>query len=215
MYAALLDNRLPLPQVLEQSPGRCPHRRTHVNDFLLVPQELERFNQLLADLDRTRPPLETDQLATAARSLSDGADAATPPCILQRMQQALLVEQMLEDHDWEPAVDVLPEARHVVGYLHGSWQLLPDSLPHIGHLDQAIVVETAWPKLACEMLNFLDYQRLRRLEAERQGRDYNTIPFSRNLWLELREIEARLREHQNRVRESSYAPEPFSYFRVH
>ncbi|WP_296253435.1 hypothetical protein [uncultured Stenotrophomonas sp.] len=53
------------------------------------------------------------------------------------------------------------------------------------------------------------------MEAERQGRGYHDIAFNRRSWLEPREIEARLHEHQRRVRESSYAPEPLSYFRIH
>jgi hypothetical protein len=215
MYANL-DNRLPLPQILEQYPGTTPHRRNHVNDFVLFPREVERFNQLLARLGRTQPPLETDQLATAARTLSNSAgDIAPSACILQRMQQAQIVEQMLQDHDWEPATEVVPHARNLVGYLHENWQLIPDSVPGVGHLDQAIVIDTAWPKLVREVVNFLDYQRLRRVEAERQGRDYEEIAFSRRIWLELRELEARLHEHQRRVRENSYAPQPMSYFRVH
>jgi hypothetical protein len=210
------DTRLPLPQVLDQYPAGIPHRRSHVNDFVLVHREVELFNQLLARLGRTRPPLQTDQLATAARSLNDQApDAAPSPCIQQRLQHARVLEQMLQDADWEPADDVLSEARQVVGYLHESRQLIPDSVPGVGHLDQAIVIDTAWPKLVYEVINFIDYQRLRQLEADRQGRGYADIAFNRQIWMELREIEARLHEHQQRVRESSYAPEAPSYFRIH
>ncbi|KRG44155.1 hypothetical protein ARC78_06265 [Stenotrophomonas pictorum JCM 9942] len=220
MYATLdstaFDGRLPLPQVLDQSPGSNPHRRNHVNDFVLLPREVERFNQLLARLGRTQP-LEADQLATAARSLGSNASSNTAPsaCIRQRLQQARLVEQMLQDDDWEPVAEAVSCARCVLGYLHENRQLIPDSVPGVGQLDQAIVIDTAWPQLAGEVANFLDYQRLRRIEAERQGRDYTEIAFSRSLWLELREIEARLHEHQRRVRENSYAPEPMRYFRVH
>ncbi len=215
MYA-FPDTRIPLPQVLLHHQGNRPHRRTHVRDFLLAAPEMERFNLLLARLDHTRAPLETDQLATAARNLEDGADDAAPaPCILQRLQLAGTVEQMLLDPDWEPATEAADEAREVVDYLHASWQLIPDTLPGIGQLDQAIVIDTAWPKLVREVDNFLDYQRLRRIEAIRQERDYAAVTFNRRLWLESREFEARLREHHNRVRESSYAPPSPSCFRVH
>ncbi|KRG63019.1 hypothetical protein ABB26_13575 [Stenotrophomonas humi] len=215
MYA-IPDTRLPLPQVLDQYPSGTPHRRNHVNDFLLVPWEVERFNQVLTRLGRTRPSLQTDQLATAARSLNDLADDDSPsPCIQQRMQHARLLEQMLADPDWEPAAEATSEISQVMDYLREGRQLIPDTVAGVGQLDQAIVIDTAWPKLVVEVTNFLDYQRLRRLEAERQGRRYEEIPFNRRYWLELREVEARLHEHQRRVREGSYAPEPLSYFRVH
>lgn len=215
MYA-IPDTRLPLPQVLDQYTSGTPHRRNHVNDFLLVPMEVERFNQVLTRLGRTRPPLEADQLASAARHLNDRAEADTPsPCIQQRMQHARLLEQMLRDPDWEPAAETVTEIRQVVAYLQESRQLIPDTVPGVGQLDQAIVLDTVWPRLVVEVTNFLDYQRLRRREAERQGRGYEEIAFNRRCWLEQREIEARLHEHQRRVREGSYAPEPLSYFRVH
>lgn len=89
---------------------------------------------------------------------------------------------------------------------------MPDTVRGI---DQAIVIDTAWLKLASEVANFLDYQRLRQLEAERQGRGCHDIAFNRRSRLELHEIEARLHEQQRRVRESSYAPEPLGYFRIH
>lgn len=120
---------------------------------------------------------------------------------------------MLLGPDWEPATEAADEAREVVDYLHASWQLIPDTLP--GQLDQAIVIDTAWPKRVRDVDKFLDYQRLRRIEAIRQDRDYATVTFNRRRWLESRELEARLREHHNRLHESSYAPPSPSCFRVH
>ena len=215
MYA-IPDPRLPLPQVLDSFPPDIPQRRNHVNDYLLVPREVEYFNGFLALLGRAQPPLQTDQLATAARNLNDlAADGAPSPCIQQRIQHAQLLEQLVQDRDWEPSADVTRELKLVVAYLHASRQLIPDNVPGVGHLDLAIVIDTVWPKLAAEVTNFVDYQRLRHVEAGRQGRDDREIAFNRSSWLELREIEARLHEHQRRVRERSYAPESFTYFRVH
>ena len=215
MYA-IPDSRLPLPQVLDRSPSGVPHRRNHVNDYLLVPREVEYFNGFLALLGRAQPPLQTDQLATAARSLNDVASGDVPsPCIQQRIRHAHLLEQLLQDRDWEPNAEISRELKLVVAYLHASRQLIPDTVPGVGHLDLAIVIDTAWPKLATEVANFVDYRRLRHLEAERQGRSDDAIAFNRSSWLELREIEARLHEHQRMVREGSYAPEPFTYFRIH
>ncbi|WP_282267400.1 hypothetical protein [Stenotrophomonas sp. PS02298] len=66
-----------------------------------------------------------------------------------------------------------------------SHPLIPDTVTSVGQLDQAIAIDTAWPKLAGVVANFLDYQR----EAERQGRGYHDIAFNRRSWLELHEIE--------------------------
>ncbi len=215
MYA-IPAPRLPLPQVLDHAATGATLRRHHINDYLLVPREVEYFNSVLALLGRAAPPLQTDQLATAARMLNeDTADDAPSACIQQRIEHAQLLEQLLQDRDWEPNPQVSRELTLVVAYLHASRQLIPDTVPGVGQLDLAIVIDTVWPKLTAEVANFLDYRRLRHVEAQRQGRSDEEIDFNRSRWLELREIEARLHEHQRRVRESSYAPEPLTYFRVH
>jgi hypothetical protein len=77
----------------------------------------------------------------------------------------------------------------MVHYATGRYQLLPNTLPTVGHLDDAIAVEAAWPSLQYEVASFLDYCRVRSMEASLRGRDIGGFNFSRDDWEDARQAE--------------------------
>ena len=206
-----------LPQVLlpGTNPNR-PSRRRRIGSFRLSSLDMERFNHLLSTLTGDRSPLDCDQVVTAARLLADSCGPqSTPACIRQRLEQAGSLSSMLADHGWQPANEVLTPASAVLDYLNGHNDLIPDWIPQVGQLDDAIVVEAAWPQLAGEVLSYQDFCRLRLIEARLQQQEIETFRFDREDWEVARRAEAGLREHQRRVRNSSYVPDVAGMFRVH
>lgn len=208
---AIDTHPLPSPLFSHVTAGR----RRHVDSFEPDPVALRRFNALLARLGWRRAPLDCDQLASAARELPAQAGVAGPTCIDLRLQQVRELAGMLDDGDWETDVRTRPIAHEIVAYLHADWHLLPGDLPRAAHLDDALVIDTAWPQLRPELVNYQDFRRLRTLEAEYRGCRYEDVPFDRQAWREARELEARLYEQQRRIRETSYAPAFPACFRVH
>jgi hypothetical protein len=206
-----------LPQVL--LPGTNPNRlgrRRRIGSFRLSSLDMERFNHLLSTLTGDRTSLDCDQVVTAARLLADSCGSqSTPACIRQRLEQAGSLPGMLADHDWQPADEVVTPASAVLDYLNGHNDLIPDWIPQVGRLDDAIVVEAAWPRLAGEVLSYQDFCRLRLIEARLHQQEIETFRFDRKDWEVARRAEAGLREHRRRVRTSSYVPEAAGLFRVH
>ena len=206
----------PLPTVLDAAPLATPHRRRSIGPYRLDSRDLDSFNQLLARLGRRQAPLDSDQLVTAARELSvasPGDDA--PACILQRLRWAESVAQMVRDPNWSPANDALAPAELVLDYVRGHEGLIPDWLPRVGRLDDAIVIDTAWQELAPEVLSYVDFRRLRHIEAELRGCEDTGFRFTRNEWERARRAEVELAAQKRRIRESSYLPAPCAMFRVH
>ena len=203
-----------LPTILDQPNDIRIARREHIQDFCLGLAEVDRFNRLLARLGRAQP-IDRDQLATAARELCDRSKQtdAAPACIGERMQRVSDLSQMIADRDWTPANDVVDVAAAVVGYVSADDDLIPDRLRRVGRLDDAIVIETAWPQLADEVAHYLDYCRLQLVEASLRGR--NSFRFTRTDWESARAAEAALLAHQRRVRAHSYVPVAASLFQVH
>lgn len=216
MYAQLAT-LAPLPAALQSPAGtslRHPSRRHHMGDFLIEAEALAHFNQLLVRLRHF--PLDPDQLATASRELAGHAAPACPASIQQRLQLAGAVEQMLTDATWRPAGEVVAPARVVVDYVHGQHALIPGSLPPVRQLDDAILVDAAWPHLAGEVDCYLDFRRLRAIEAELRGCAVGQFSFDRTDWLQARRAEAGLIAHCRRVGENSYLPGPAARsFRVY
>ncbi len=207
----------PLPAAL-QSPAwagpRHPARRRSIGRFPIRAEALARFNRLLARLQHF--PLDRDQLATASRELVGQPQGGALEGIRQRLQLAGAVERMIADPDWQPASQAAAPARVVVDYVHGEHVLIPHQPAPVDRLDDAILVDAAWPQLAGEVDSYLDYCRLRAIEAELRGCAVGEFSFSRKDWEQVRCAEAGLRAHVRRVGSSSYLPEPASYgFRVY
>jgi uncharacterized membrane protein YkvA (DUF1232 family) len=214
MYANA-ENIAALPQVLSCQPSNGPQRRRRIGPFDLAPAALDRFNHLLASLGGARP-LDGDQIVTAARGLIKPVDdRSLPDCIAQRLGRIEPLSRMLADAAWAPENEALPQVKAVLAYVHGDDDLIPDWVPQVGRLDDAIVIEAAWPRISAEVLDYLDFCRLRELEAGLRGIDPQGFRFGRQDWEASRQAEAGLRQHQRRVREGSYLPAAVRHFRVH
>ena len=203
---AMLNNLYPLPATLEGRPSAvASRRRHHIGDYALDPNRVDRFNQLLTRLDRQRPALDRDQLASAARQLVElPGPGSMPSCIQQRLRRAAAIDLMTIDPGWTPANDAIGPAELVIGYVRSDDKLIPDTMPRIGRLDDAIVIDVAWPLLAEEVRCYLDYCRVRRIEATLRNCRGHDFGFGRDDWERAREAEAAWIRHCREVGTRSY-----------
>lgn len=205
-----------LPTILDQPFALAAGRRQRIENFNLGSRDLDGFNRLLVRLGRTSAPLNPDQLATASRELcvrstTDGL----PPCIRISMDRADPLLRMVADPGWKPDDETIEAAVLVTTYLRNPDDLIPDQLGRVGRLDDAIVIQTAWPRLAAEVERYLDYCRLRTVEAELRQCDSDQFEFTRDDWQQARLVEAALAHHQRRVGLGSYLPGRPQLFAVH
>ncbi|GAB3386328.1 hypothetical protein [Lysobacter fragariae] len=213
---AMLATAIPLPAILDQPSPFGPGRRHCIDDFHLSAAAVDRFNAFLARLGRRAAPLDCDRLATAARQLRDAQpDTTEPACILQRMNRLAAAAQMLDDSQWVPDDEAGSYAAMVMHYASGRYQLLPNSLPTVGHLDDALVVEAAWPTLQGEVAAFLDFCRIRSIEAQLRGCGIGDFTFDRRDWADAHRAEADLEIQRRCIREGSYLPALAPRFCVH
>jgi len=190
--------------VLPLSPVR-PHRRFHVGGHALRPEAVAAFNRVLERLGTA--PLDEDQIASFSRAVSPRQDAtAVPAWILTHMRDAAAIRLMLGDPGWDLLERAADPAHVVSDYLRDHADLIPDRLPVLGRLDDAIVVEAAWSGIGTEVIDYLDYRRLRRLEAAMRGCDERAFRFGRTDWEEARQAEAALVRHLREVGTRSYLP---------
>lgn len=210
---AQLSNLNALPVALLPSSASHPARRHRVDDYPLDPGAFERFNQLLGRLQHA--PLDPDQIATAARELPEPKAGRAPGCIEQCLKRATSIGLMIGDPAWRPANDAVAPAGLVMDYVRSSRDLIPDELPRVGRLDDAIVIDAAWPWLADEVASYLDYCRIRRIEAQLRECDVTQFAFSRADWEQARRAESAWIVHCRAAGQRSYLPSPPpNHFRV-
>src|SRR5690606_5909508 len=113
-------------------------------------------------------------------------DRHVPASIRERVRRAGAVDLMLSDPEWDTRAEAALVAAVAVDYLRGNAPLIPNSLPVVGWLDDAVLVETAWPSLAGEVRDYLDFCRLRRIEAGLRGEQRTHFGFTREHWEDAR-----------------------------
>jgi hypothetical protein len=78
--------------------------------------------------------------------------------------------------------------------------LIPDRIPRLGRLDDALLVELAWPAFADELEDYLDFCRFRHEQHPR-----GAPPLKRSAWVRMRKAEGALWQQMRRVHEWRYA----------
>ena len=115
--------------------------------------------------------------------------------------RAQLLRSLLADRDWSS--DGIARQR-----LQRALALLCS--PGAASLDEA-----TWLLVADETARYLDFRRLRALEAQLRGCPLQALRYTRADWEAARHAEAALETHLRQVRFGSYAPEPVPLFRIH
>lgn len=166
-----------------------------------------RFNRLLARLRHASPGDET----AAAGLGQEPVPAADPEshAIGSCMRMAGVIGQMMADPAWPVAEDVTESARRVLERARGADGAMA------GHRSASAVPGAAWSRLAEEAEAYLDFRRLREIEAELRGCSADGFAFGIDDWLEARRAEAGLIAHGLRNGSGSYLPSPSpSLFRI-
>lgn len=195
----LTDNPLPLATAPAADAGSPPDE-ARPGDPVLAGDAVARFNDLLHELHPDAPHLDQPRLVALAHWLQ-----ALPPAEAEAVLQARLshvdeLRALLADPDWD--IDPALRARldKLLRYLAADDDLIPDRLPLLGLLDDAVLLELAWPAFADEAEDYRDFCAYRDAmhplgEAAQR----------RAAWIGERLAEGALWQQLHRVRDSTYA----------
>jgi len=134
-------------------------RRNAIAGLKLADAAMLAFNYQLQDVHAQAPSVDADQIMSLVRWLQALPAETAEATIELRMARAESLRLMLDDPDWPLPASVAERGRRLLGYLCRPDDLIPDSLPLIGHLDQALMVELSWSEFAGEVQDYLDYRR--------------------------------------------------------
>lgn len=196
---------LALPQAHAQS------RRQEISGLRLADAAMLTFNFRLRDVSQTAPSVDADQISSLARWLQDLPSETAEATINLRLARAESLRRMLDDPDWTLPAGMAERGRRLLDYICHIDDLIPDDVPVIGHLDDALLVELSWPEFAGEIQDYLHYCGFRSRQALR-----GSAGERRSAWESACLAEAGALLHRQQVRERGYArPLPISQtFRV-
>lgn len=184
------------------------HRRGQaVGDYPLDPGRMQQFNAVLQRISAESPPLDAGQIASAAhRVLGRYRHPQRPAFVESRLQAMLRLESMAADPGWEIADEDRERIAVLRGYLDDPEGLIPDRLPVIGLLDDAVLVDMGLQVLSAEMADYEDYTRFCRVAADFAGVGQTELGLTRTHWLEARQTAYGGGYRGDRKRR--YAPDP-------
>lgn len=181
-------------------------RRHAIGNVQVSDSAVDTLNRTIEKVDASVKPLSADQIVSCGRQvLGDSpSDLKLPLCIFERFKTLALMDAMVKDFDWTIEDVSAYRVEVVLDYVKWHEELIPHDAPHIGHLDDAILVEASTGPLLPELENYTDYRRLRKIEAELQGKPLHEFRYRRDDWLESREAERALIAYQREQGLSSF-----------
>lgn len=175
--------------------------------FELSDRDLEYFRRKLREArGRARSRPEKDLVASARYLLDHAPKEELPEFVRKRLIALEALIAMLADPEWNLAGKDRERVTSAMAYFAEPLDLIPDYVPGLGLLDDAVMVELIVQELRHEVEAYLDFCSYRKAEERRRGRESQP---TRKQWIAARRrqlfLRMRRRRGERRARHSSPA----------
>ena len=153
--------------------------------FTLSDSDLDHFQTIV---DQAKTAMESEEnvvnIEAAARQLiTDAKSTDLPSFIDDRLSKLEVVIDMVGDDEWQLSDE---ERRRILGalvYFCDPEDLIPDHLPGLGFLDDAIYVELVIRELKAEIDSYEEFVEFRSAEERRRADAGEDTKVGREEWL--------------------------------
>lgn len=158
--------------------------------FELNDSDLQHFRLIMREARKAAANLSAVEIVSSARSLLEQVDAAsTPQFVAERLDRLSLMIRMLEDHEWRLPATESARVLNALAYFRDPEDLIPDHVPGLGFLDDAIMIELVARELRHELEAYRDFCDYRERVAPRNTIKPRSTDMRREEWLEERRKE--------------------------
>jgi uncharacterized membrane protein YkvA (DUF1232 family) len=169
-------------------------------NFELNDRDLEHFHAAMeASKKAAEGKTDAEIIENAGRLLADAQKVRIPDFILSRLLRLDDMIAMLRDEAWSLEAADRERVLSALVYFNNPNDVIADSVPVLGYLDDAVMIEMCVRDLQHELDAYDDFCDFRQRQAERLGLDPAKV--GRADWLGGRREELVDRMHQRRERD--------------
>jgi len=169
--------------------------------FELSDSDLEHFREVMARARKSSEHLDEKQIVDNACKLMTVVNQSdTSSFIRDKVNQLEVLIGMVVDKGWGLTNEDRKRVVEALSYFSETDDLIPDDIPGLGFLDDAIMIELVTSELEHEIQAYRDFVVYRAAESARKGEDAGTV--ERADWLEERrqQLHSRMRRRRRRGR---------------
>lgn len=177
--------------------------------FELDESDLQHFRLIMREARKAAAAYSAAEIVARANDLlTQIRDGKMPQFVAERLERLSLMIRMLEDHEWRlPAADSA-RVLNALAYFCDSEDLIPDHVPGLGFLDDAIMIELVARELRHELDAYRDFCEFRERAGPRRTLKPRSTDIGREEWLAERrsELLARMRRRRETSRQRGDGP---------
>lgn len=179
--------------------------------FELGDDDLEHFRLIMREARKAAARLTPEDVVAAAEALlARLGDARVPQFIADRLEKLNIMIQMLKDQEWRLPAAESNRVLNALAYFSEPEDLIPDPIPGLGFLDDAIMIELVIRDLKHELEAYRDFCDFRAQRPPKRGIKRRSPDIGRNQWLEKRrdELQSRMRRRKKLASKPGHGRRP-------
>ncbi|GLX79603.1 hypothetical protein tinsulaeT_29430 [Thalassotalea insulae] len=169
--------------------------------FELKESDLEHFRDVMRKAQSGAEKLSEQEILANAKNLSKDIKVEVPAFVSERIEKLNTLVAMIEDSEWQIPDEERSDVLSALAYFSDPQDLVPDHIPVLGFLDDAIMIELVAEELKDDIEAFSEFCAYREREEGRAG----DATITRDEWLgaKRRELHSRMRNRRSSRRSGS------------